>query len=119
MSMQNSYSTIEKRFEPKYRTEISHSRNTVEVEGVFTMTIAEILSEILGEKIYSDAIVFKPQSPCIYEFKDILSENEKFKEVFDSSDLGAIIDRLSTVAEHRHIHLSKLPEKTNLKIKRH
>ena len=108
MSMQNSYSTIEKRYEPKYRNEISHSRNTVEVEGVFTMTIAEILSEVLGEK-----------SPCIDEFTDILSENEKFKEVFDSSDLGAIIDRLSTVAEHRHIHLSKLPEKTNLKIKRH
>lgn len=119
MSVQNSYSTIEKRYEPKYRTEITHSRNTVEVEGVFTMTVAELLSEVLGEKIYSDAIVFKPQSPCIYEFKDILLEKGNFKELFDSSDLGAIIDRMSTVAEHRYIHLSKTPEKTNLKIKRH
>ncbi len=119
MSTQNSYSTIEKKYEPKYRTEISHSRNTVEVEGVFTMTVADLLSEVLGEKIYSDAIVFKPKHPCTYEFKDVLLKNPKFKEVLDSSDLGAIIDRLSSTAENRHIHLSKLPEKTNLKIKRH
>jgi hypothetical protein len=119
MSLQNSYSTIEKKYEPKYRTEINHSRSTVEVEGVFTMAVANLLSEVLEEKIYSDAIAFKPNMPCHYEFKEVLLENSNFKEIFDSSDLGSIIDRLSNVAEHRYIHLSKLHEKTNLKIKRH
>lgn len=119
MSLQNSYSTIEKKYEPKYRTEMNHSRNTVEVEGVFTMAVADILSEVLGEKIYSDAIVFKPNMPCRYEFKEALLKRPDFKEIFDSSDLGPIIDRLSSAAEHRYIHLSKLPEKTNSKIKRH
>ena len=115
----NSYSDVEKKLWPKYRDEINHSRNTIEVEGVFTMQIADLLSEILGEKIYSEDIIFHPKEECYYRFTEKLLKNEKFKVAFKSSDLGAIIDRFAHSANSRYIHLSKLPEKTNSKIKRH
>jgi hypothetical protein len=115
----NSYSDVEKKLWPKYRDEINHSRNVVDVKGVFTMQVADLLSEILGEKIYSEDIIFKPKEQCSYRFTDKLLKNDKFKIAFESSDLGAIIDRFVYSAHNRYIHLSKLPEKTNSKIKRH
>lgn len=119
MSTRLSYCAVEKKLWPKYREEINHSRNTVEVEGTFTMTVADLLSNVLEEKIYSEDIIFMPNEECQYKFKEKLLNNEKFKLTFDTSDLGAIIDRYVHTANSRYIHLSKLPEKTNSKIKRH
>jgi len=115
----NSYTDVEKRLWPKYREEINHSRNTVEVEGVFTMMVADLLTDILGEKVYSEDVLFHPKEECYYRFTEKLLKNEKFKAAFKTSDLGAIVDRFAHSANSRYIHLSKLPEKTNSKIKRH
>jgi len=115
----NSYSDVEKKLWPKYRDEINHSRNIVEVGGVFTMKVADLLSKVLGEKIYSEDIIFQPKEVCSYRFTDKLLKNDKFKIAFESSDLGAIIDRFAYSANNRYIHLSKLPEKTNSKIRSH
>lgn len=115
-----SFTKVEKEFWPKFREEISHARNTVEVSGIFSITVAEFLNEVLDEKeIVGDYIEFLPDNPCHYQFDKKLLNNKKFRETFEDSDLGNIIDRFVHAANSRYIHLSKLPEKTNSKIKRH
>ena len=116
----HSFTKIEKEFWPKYRDEINHARNTVEVSGIFSITVAEFLNEALNQKgIVGDYIEFLPNNPSHYKFCEELLSNKTFRETFNSSDLGNIIDRFVHTANSRYVHLSKLPEKTNSKIKRH
>ncbi|MBN2460655.1 MAG: hypothetical protein JXB60_03525 [Candidatus Cloacimonetes bacterium] len=120
MKNQISYSTLGNTFIHRMRNEINNSEDAVDLENCFSLTSTDFLREVFGEieiEINSDDIVFDSQKKDYYTISKTLSGQEKFKEIWQNSDLPSVIKKFAESTYHHYLHLQKHPEKTQKKIR--
>ncbi len=104
-----------------FRDKIGNVRRVSDVESELNICARRLLEKVFGTngpqiperplKLLSDG------EGVPYVLEHSLKADRQFMEVWSSSDLPSIINRLAKSASHRHMHLSKHPEKTNQKIR--
>ena len=117
MSIQISFSKLEKEFMPQFRERINTSEDIVDVQKIFSYTIKEMLQKAFekeGITINEEDIALTSTEP----YYAITNQDIIQNELWDISDLKDIIQRFAEVAHKRYIHLQKNPAKTKMKIRR-
>lgn len=123
MTVQHSFSKIEKELLPAFRQQIGAAESTEDVRNFFAHTILELLSRATeGEinAVFEDIkLNHNPDSDECgkYNLGEAITSKEAFKELWNTSDLQHIIDRFAYSACNRYKHLEKKPEKTEAKIR--
>jgi len=117
--MFNNFEHLGKKFLSQMRVKISTAEDKIDLENFFSRTITNFLREAFSGKmaIGAESVVFAATETSHYLLKPTLANQMQFKEVWNSSNLSAVIGRMATSTYHRYMHLSKHPEKTVLKIR--
>jgi len=115
-----SYAKLEKNFVRDLRLKVSQSENTTDVISSFSHVSGAFLRKVINEDfdLYDDDIIFDPSAKSKYRFSNRLMNNKAFANMVADSDIGRIIGSFAETAEHRYIHLSKHPLKSDLKIRK-
>ncbi|MBM9511274.1 hypothetical protein [Desulfogranum marinum] len=119
MSTQLSFTKVEKKLLPKFRENINTAESTEDVKKFFSYTIQDLLAEVFSGKhspAYDDAVLECGKEPC-FSLSRAVRSLEDYDHTWDNSDLSHIIERFAVIAERRHNHLEKNPEKTESKIR--
>lgn len=122
MTVQHSFSKIEKELLPAFRQQIGSAESTEDVKKFFVHTISELISRATEEKLkprYED-ITLKTKSPedsSKFQFSDFITSNSEFDTIWKSSDLSSIMDRFAAAACNRYTHILKNPSKSEAKIR--
>ncbi|HQG43017.1 MAG TPA: hypothetical protein PLE64_09940 [Spirochaetota bacterium] len=117
MSIQISFSKLEKEFMPQFRERITTSEDIVDVQKIFSYTIKEMLQKAFekeGITINEENIALTSSAP----YYTITINNHSINELWNTSDLKDILQRFAEVAHKRYIHLQKHLAKTKMKIRR-
>ncbi len=120
MGKQLSFTGVEKEFIPTLRDKVSRAEDIVDLENHFARTVTNFLNRVLEDSDVSvkiEDIIFTPEKDVFFELSDELKKNEKFNEIWESSDLHGVLKRFSETANSRYMHLRKHPEKTEKKIR--
>ena len=118
MSNQTSYRKIEQEILPHYRNRLNQAESTEDVKKFFNYAMQELFEKIFSHiKIDFEDIRLTPNSTCTYELADTIKNNPDIISVFNSSELGQIMQKLAESALNRYKHLEKNPERTNAKIR--
>lgn len=123
MTVQHSFSKIEKELLPAFRNQIGAAESTEDVRKFFVHTILELFSRATEGEITQEfediKLNYNPDSEdCgMYILSDAIKNQEAFKNIWEASDLQHIIDRFAQAACNRYKHLEKKPEKTESKIR--
>ncbi len=119
MAKIKSFTNIEHELLPDFRKNMGLSESTEDVRKFFFYTVRDLFEQILEGSVhpeYEDITLVPDQEPP-FILSDRLKENEKLKELWDSSDLLHIINRFAEAAVNHYRHLEKHPEKTEAKIR--
>lgn len=122
MTVQHSFSKIEKELLPAFRQHIGAAESTEDVKKFFVYTVADLLGRATGGELkpmYEDIRLNHTDEIDArqFTFSDSLTGNPLFSSIWSSSDLQHIISRFASSACHRYRHLEKNPEKTDSKIR--
>jgi len=122
MTVQLSFSKIEKELLPAFRQQIGSAESTEDVKKFFVHTILDLVSRACGDDVkprYEDIHLNDTgkSDECKFSFSDSLTANPQFSSIWGESDLQHIVDRFAVAACHRYKHLKKNPEKTEAKIR--
>ncbi len=122
MTVQHSFSKIEKELLPAFRQQISTAESTEEVKKFFIHTIQDLLHRATeGElkPLYEDVFLnpVTVEDDCQFRFSDKLKADTAFSTIWLDSDLQHIVGRFAGAACNRYTHLGKNPEKTEAKIR--
>jgi hypothetical protein len=105
-----SYVHFEKELSSNYHKRINSKKNAAEVGDVFIETCFKLLEKADIGVVQRDIkeIIFTPENEKKWEFNQTL--NDKVREKFSNSDLGAIITRFADEAFKWHEHIIKRDE---------
>jgi len=122
MTVQLSFSKIEKELLPAFRQQIGSAESTEDVKKFFIHTILDLVARACGDDVkprYEDIHLKDTgnSDECKFSFSDSLTANPKFSSIWGESDLQHIVDRFAVAACNRYKHLKKNPEKTEAKIR--
>lgn len=122
MTVQHSFSKIEKELLPAFRQQIGSAESTEDVKKFFVHTIVELISRATEEQVrprYEDVSLNtnSTEENCKFKFSDSITSNPTFDSIWKGSDLSNILDRFAATACNRHTHLLKNPGKTEAKIR--
>ena len=120
MTRQTSFTKHERKVLPDFRQKINSSESTEDVKKFFSYTVTSLLKEILPEEEAPEFedIRLVPGSTPPYQVSPRLLEMPAFSQVWETSDLSKMIERLADTALNRYRRLDKHPEKTDSKIQR-
>jgi len=119
MTKQHSFTKHEHMIIPNFRNNINHAESTEDVKKFFVYTIQELFEHIFEKNLsceYED-IRLLPSDDHFYKLSERLLSLDKFKIVWNDSDLPRVIFNLAETAVNRYKHLKKGPEKTDSKIR--
>jgi len=122
MTVQHSFSKIEKELLPAFRQQIGSAESTEDVKKFFVHTIVELVSRATEEQVtprYEDVSLNTntTEEGCKFKFSDSITSNSTFDSIWKGSDLSNILDRFAATACNRYTHLLKNPGKTEAKIR--
>lgn len=122
MTVQHSFSKIEKELLPAFRQQIGSAESTEDVKKFFVHTIIELINRASEDKLrprYEDISLntTPPENSCRFNFSDTITSNSDFDTIWNASDLSNILDRFAAAACNRYTHLLKNPSKTEAKIR--
>lgn len=113
-----SFVQIEHRVRPGFRNNINLAESSEDVKKFFVYAAQQLLNEALDGKVtvaYEDIGLAAGATPS-FVIRDRLATAPGFAEVWHSSDLPAIVERLAEVAVNRLKHFATLPDKTENKM---
>jgi hypothetical protein len=122
MTVQHSFSKIEKELLPAFRQQIGAAESTEDVKKFFVHTIRDFVTKVTdGElkPVYEDiALNHAGESgDCQFNFSENITTHPAFSSIWEKSDMRHIVSRFASSACNRHKHLEKNPEKTEAKIR--
>jgi len=123
MTVQHSFSKIEKELLPAFRQQIGSAESTEDVKKFFVHTIQELVRMASDGALmprYEDIRlhhVLESEGEPRFGLGENLMTDPQFVSVWSVSDLPHIVDRFATSACNRYKHLEKNPEKTEAKIR--
>ena len=123
MTVQHSFSKIEKELLPAFRQQIGSAESTEDVKKFFVHTIQDLVNKASEGEVkprYED-IRLNHLMESDVEPRFVLHDNQvsnpQFASIWGESDLPHIVGRFATSACNRYKHLEKNPEKTEAKIR--
>lgn len=122
MTVQHSFSKIEKELLPAFRQQIGSAESTEDVKKFFVHTILDLVNRASGGELqpkYEDIRLNQAadSDACQFIFSDSLTVSPHFSAIWAQSDLQHIVGRFAASACNRYKHLEKNPEKTEAKIR--
>lgn len=122
MTVQHSFSKIEKELLPAFRQHIGTAESTEDVKKFFVHTVLDLLDRATDGELkpmYEDVRLnhTEENEARQFAFSDSLTGNPLFTSIWSTSDLQHIVSRFASSACNRYTHLEKNPEKTELKIR--
>lgn len=119
MSRQLSFTKIENELRPDFRQKMSKAESTEDVKKFFVYTAMKLMKEVFGDdiKLEYDDIVFVPSAAPYYRINDDITEMDRFKSIWEESDLPQVLNRFAESAANHFNHLTKNPDKTESKIR--
>ena len=113
----HSFTRIEKKLLPKFRNQMSTAESTEDVKKFFSYCIKELFSlAFAGVTDFGlDNFLLAPEKEPPFEVSQLVLSDEAIAPIWQHSDLPDIIGRFAQVAVHRHLHLTKVFEKTEAK----
>jgi len=119
MEMTKSLSSELREVTHAFREKISHAEDKVDLMNCFSLAAREIVRK--GIKNYTDIriddITLNIDSQKGFNYSERIHSIPEFKDLISGTDVESQITHLADAAKHRCKHLSKHPEKTNLKIR--
>lgn len=122
MTVQHSFSKIEKELLPAFRQQIGTAESTEDVKKNFVYTTSDLLGRATGGELkprYED-IHLNPAADDDsrkFDFSGRIMDNPAFMAVWRDSDLPHIVSRFAASASNRYKHLEKNPENSEAKIR--
>jgi hypothetical protein len=112
MTVQHSFSKIEKELLPAFRQQIGAAESTEDVKKFFVHTISELVNKATDGEIN---LIFEDirlnhttdSDCCKFIFSDTLVNDSTFSSLWKNSDLSNIIDRFASSACNRYTHLQE------------
>jgi len=120
MKSQISFANLGNDYIHRMRDQINNSEDKIDLENNFCYTVSKFLIDVFsGEEleVSADDISFDPNSETFYTLSDNLKNQERFREIWQNSDLPNVIKRFAESTYHRYLHLNKHLEKTQKKIR--
>lgn len=119
MNTTHSFTKIEKELLPKFRKQMSTTESTEDVKNFFSYCIKELFSLAFASETEFGMENFRlaPEKEPPFEISPLILSDEVIAPIWQRSDLPDIIGRFAQVAVHRHLHLTKVFEKTEAKIR--
>ncbi|MFP3984390.1 MAG: hypothetical protein ACLFV2_11980 [Desulfurivibrionaceae bacterium] len=119
MSRQLSFSKFENELRPDFRQKMSTAESTEDVKKFFIYTAMKLMEQVFGDdlKLEYDDIVLAPSIAPYYKINDNITETDRFKSIWENSDLPQVMKRFAESATNRFNHLTKNPDKTEAKIR--
>lgn len=117
----DSYTKYENEVIHKYRDNLNHAESVEDVKKFFSYTMQELMHKVFDNQLdihYEDVQLSVNGNPG-YSISSELKRQTAFAQVWEDSDLPAIVSRLAESGIHRFRHLSGHPEKTKAKFNRH
>jgi len=115
-----SFSKLEKSLLPKHRNRLSHAESVEDVKKFFFYSVKEFFSKSSKECQLADGdIELAPRRGTYFNVSPHMQNNVNFNELWQTSDMPVIIQRLAKSSVHRYQHLAANNLKSNLKIKGH
>lgn len=117
--MTKSLSSELKEVAHSFREKISHAEDKVDLMNCFSLAAREVVKKGIKDKtdIRIDDITLDINSKKGFNYSERISTIPEFKDLLNGTDIESQITHLADAAKHRCKHLSKHPEKTNLKIR--
>jgi len=102
-----------------FREKISHAEDRVDLMNSFSMAAREVVKKGIKNDadIRIDDITLNFDSPRGFSYSERINSIPEFRNLLNETDIEAQINHLADAAINRCKHLSKHPEKTNLKIR--
>ena len=119
MTKQLSFTKYEKKVYPSFRQKISKAESIEDVKKIYDYAASALLTDAFGGKIEieSEDMTLKHEGKRPFRISKRLESSNVFMEIWKTSDLPQIIDRLSETAINRWRHLEKNLKKTEAKIR--
>lgn len=123
MTVQHSFSKIEKELLPAFRQQIGSAESTEDVRKYFIYTVQDLVKKATEGELeprYEDISLnhsTECDDDCQYVLGADLTANELFSGIWENSDLQRIVAKFAASACNRYKHLEKKPEKTDAKIR--
>lgn len=119
MEMTKSLSSELREVAHSFREKISHAEDKVDLMNCFSLAAREIVMKGIKKDadIRIDDITLDINSSKGFNYSERLNQIPEFKNLVNGTDIESQITHLADTAKHRCRHLSKHPEKTNLKIR--
>ncbi|MFC1513262.1 hypothetical protein ACFL5J_02320 [Thermodesulfobacteriota bacterium] len=119
MTVQRSYSKIEREIMDSYRHKIDLTESTEDVKKEFVYAVGTLVT-----KVFAGALTCRPDDVFLdagaeepwFHFSAGFEQEEKLQTEWHQSDLPAIVQRLAHKASKRYRHLDKHSDKTQSKI---
>ncbi len=120
MSRQMSFTKYERKILPDYRQRISSAESVPEVKDFFVYMVGLLLDEVFADKLVLEEgdIKLTPQKNAGYQLSQRLKRIPEFADVWKTSDLSDVLERMAEMACNRCRHLEKQPEKIPSKIRK-
>ena len=119
MTRQLSFSKNEARILPTFRDKTGTAESIEDLKNIFGYTTRDLFTAVFEGNIafdHTDIVLNDTEAPH-YTVNERLLTKTEFTEIWHSSDLPNITERLAKTAMHRYRHLLKHQEKTNAKIR--
>ena len=120
MTKQLSFTKYERKILPDYRQRISSAESTQDVKNFFVYMVGTLFSEIFSDELmFEDSdIKLTPGRAAGYQLSKRLRATPEFAEIWKTSDLSDMLNRMAEVACKRYRHLEKHPERTLSKMRK-
>jgi hypothetical protein len=122
MTVQHSFSKIEKELLPAFRQQIGAAESTEDVKKFFVHTILDFVTKATGgelKPVYEDISLNHAGEVGDSQFNlsESITSHPVFRSIWETSDMRHIVGRFASSACNRHKHLEKNPGKTEAKIR--
>jgi len=120
MTQQRSFTKTENELLPKFRKMTNEAESTEDVKKFFAYCMQELIGQASDGRLALQfaEIELIPGAEPPYRFSEAVRAGEDFAQVWQTSDLGHIVQRFAELAVRRHRHLEKNPQKTEAKIRK-
>jgi len=120
MSKQLSFSPLANQYMKNFREMINNSEDKVDVTNSFALISCRFLQEVFPENadnIKDNDVTFQPSEQEFYKISQDLFNEDYFQKIWQCSDLPSIIENFANSAYHRYTHITKHPQKSQMKIR--
>jgi hypothetical protein len=110
MTQKLSFSALEREFRAVFRDKIDKSEDAQDVEKLFTHVVGQLVRQALSDQVdvLDTDIVYDAEAPFRYAVSGKLADDARFRDVYDNSDLPAILKRFADTAHKTIGHYQKV-----------